>query len=227
MRTIEAKQGTVDLLVNNAGYMQSGPLEELALDAVRREFETNVFGLLRMAQLVLPGMRRRGRGRIINVGSVGGLLTAPGAGAYHARKYAFEALTDALRYEVRSFGVDVVLIQPTGVRTPFIGTTTAVIGPTPGDSPYAAFNRNYDAQVHRMFAASALGLVTAEDVARVIVDAARARHPRTRYKVGLSAHLYARLRRALPDRAWDALMARQFPMTPRAERAPETPRALG
>jgi NAD(P)-dependent dehydrogenase (short-subunit alcohol dehydrogenase family) len=213
VRAVEAEHGAVDVLVNNAGYMQSGALEEVGLNAVRDEFEVNVFGLLRMSQLVLPAMRERGAGRIVNVGSVGGLFTAPGAGAYHMSKYAVEALSDALRYEVKSFGVAVVLVQPTGVRTPFVETPTALIPENEG--PYAAFNENYNAGVKAMFTEGARGIVSAEDVAGVIVEAAGAARPRARYKVGLGAHVFPRVRRLLGDRAWDAAMARQFPMTRR------------
>ncbi|HEY2703551.1 MAG TPA: SDR family NAD(P)-dependent oxidoreductase, partial [Candidatus Dormibacteraeota bacterium] len=94
--TVEREAGGVGALVNNAGYSQGGAIEELPLDELRRQFETNVFGLVRMAQLVLPGMRARRSGRIVNVGSMGGRLTFPGGGAYHATKYAVEALSDAL-----------------------------------------------------------------------------------------------------------------------------------
>jgi hypothetical protein len=165
-------------------------------------------------------MRGRGLGRIVNVGSVGGLFTAPGAGAYHMSKYAVEALSDALRYEVKSFGVDVVLVQPTGVRTPFVETPTALIPENEG--PYAAFNENYNAGVKAMFAEGRRGIVSAEDVAGAIVEAAGAARPRARYKVGLGAHVIPRVRRLLGDRAWDAAMARQFPMTPRETPARRT-----
>ena len=93
--------GSVGALVNNAGYSQSGALETIPLDDIRRQFETNVFGLIRVCQLVLPGMRRAGSGRIVNIGSMGGKLTFPGGGVYHATKYSVEALSDALRFEVQ------------------------------------------------------------------------------------------------------------------------------
>lgn len=217
---IEAKDGAVDLLVNNAGYALMGPLEEIALDDVRRQFETNVFGLLRLTQLVLPAMRRAGRGRIVNLSSVGGLFTAPGAGAYHMTKYAVESLSDALRSEVRGFGIQVVLIEPSGVRTAFNDKLVATLPDTGEDGPYAAFKRNLVAGAQRLSDAPVPGLVVSpEQVARVIVAAAEADRPRTRYKVGAIAHLLPALRRRLPDRAWDAMMARQFPMTdPKAGR---------
>jgi NADP-dependent 3-hydroxy acid dehydrogenase YdfG len=120
VQVIASEQQTIDVLINNAGFALNGPVEELSMDDVRREFETNVFGLVRMTQLVLPLMRAKHGGHIINIGSIGGTFTAPGAGAYHASKYAVEAFTDALRYEVRTFGIQVSLIQPTGVHTPFL-----------------------------------------------------------------------------------------------------------
>ena len=107
------------MLINNAGYGLYGPVEQLPMDEIRRQFETNFFGLVRLTQLVLPGMRRRGRGRILNVSSMGGRITLPGGAFYHASKYAVEALSDALRMEVAQFGIDVVLIEPGPVKTPW------------------------------------------------------------------------------------------------------------
>jgi NADP-dependent 3-hydroxy acid dehydrogenase YdfG len=216
IKIIEAGYGAIDVLVNNAGYGLNGPVEELEINAVRHEFETNVFGLVRMAQLVLPAMRQRNAGRIINVGSVGGTFTAPGAGAYHASKYAVEAFNDALRMEVQTFGVQVVLIQPTGVYTAFDAKIAQTMPQTGDSSPYAFFKTNHAEVTRRMFSGRGnYGIIKPEDVARTILQAARARRPQTRYKVGLSAHLYTGLRRILPDRVWDALMTAQFPMQPR------------
>ncbi len=212
VRSIEAKHGAVSVLINNAGYNQIGPLEELTMEQIRRQFETNVFGLLRMCQLVLPGMREQGYGRIINVSSMGGNFTTPGNGAYHASKYAVESFTDALRYEVQPFGVDVVSVQPTGVRTPFVEKLYALMPQTGSDSPYATFKRNIEAQIRQMFSGNAWGILNPEDVAKVIVQAVLVRRPQTRYRVGLSGKLFIWVRRLLPDRAWDALMSRMFPM---------------
>ena len=107
------------MLVNNAGYSQSGASRRCRSTQVRRQFETNVFGLIRMCQLVLPGMRAQRWGKIVNIGSMGGRLTFPGGGIYHATKYAVEAISDALRFEVRGFGVDVILIEPGLIVTKF------------------------------------------------------------------------------------------------------------
>jgi NAD(P)-dependent dehydrogenase (short-subunit alcohol dehydrogenase family) len=210
---IEAQHGAVDVLVNNAGYGQLGALEELSMEALRQQFETNVFGLLRLTQLVLPGMRRKGWGRIINVSSVGGEFTAPGAGAYHMSKYAVESLTDALRYEVRGFGVDVVSIQPGGVATNFIQVGEETFGGKRTNSPYAKFNENLLRGTRQMFAEnSPYGILTPEQVAARIYEAGTARRPRTRYKIGMVAKMLPRVRRMLPDRMWDSVMATQFPV---------------
>ena len=112
-------EGAVGVLVNNAGYSQSGAVESIELDSIRRQFETNVFGLIRMSQLGLPGMREQGWGRIVNIGSMGGKLTFPGGGIYHATKYSVEAISDAMRFEVKGFGVNVVCIEPGLIMTEF------------------------------------------------------------------------------------------------------------
>ena len=139
---VEEAEGAVGALVNNAGYSQSGAIETLPLDRLRAQFETNVFGLVRMCQLVLPGMRRQSWGRIVNVSSMGGRLTFPGGGAYHGTKHAVEALSDALRFEVRGFGVHVVVIEPGLITTRFGETAAGSIdaAATEGDDPYGEFN---------------------------------------------------------------------------------------
>ncbi len=125
---VERIEGAVGVLINNAGYSQSGAVEEVPMDKVRRQFETNVFGLVRMCQLVLPGMREQGFGRIVNLSSMGGRLTFPGGGFYHASKHAVEAISDALRFEVRGFGVEVVVVEPGLIRTGFARTAASSIG---------------------------------------------------------------------------------------------------
>jgi NAD(P)-dependent dehydrogenase (short-subunit alcohol dehydrogenase family) len=138
VEAVEAEQGAVGALVNNAGYSQSGAIETVSMEDLRRQFETNVFGLTRMCQLVLPGMRAKGDGRIVNMSSMGGNFTFPGGGAYHATKYAVEAISDALRFEVKGFGVGVTVIQPGAIRTEFAATAVGAIAED--DGPYATFN---------------------------------------------------------------------------------------
>jgi NAD(P)-dependent dehydrogenase (short-subunit alcohol dehydrogenase family) len=211
------RHGRIDVLVNNAGYGLNGPIEELEMNQLRHQFETNVFGLVRLTQLILPTMRQHQFGRIINVGSIGGTFTAPGAGAYHASKWALESITDALRFEVQSFGIDVSLIQPTGVYTQFDQKIASIMPDTGANSPYAYFKTNHRNVTERMFSSNSnAGIIKPEMVARVILNAANARKPRTRYKVGFSALVYSSLRKLVSDRVWDAIMGMQFPMQPRA-----------
>ena len=128
VETVEREHGAVGVLVNNAGYSQGGPVEQVPMQAVRRQFETNVFGLVELTQLVLPAMRAQHWGKIVNVGSMGGKLTLPGGGFYHATKHALEAISDALRFEVRGFGVDVTLVEPGLIVTEFGKTAAATVG---------------------------------------------------------------------------------------------------
>src|SRR3954470_18445511 len=137
----QAEGGAVDALVNNAGYSQSGAAESVRMEDVRRQFDTNVFGLLRMCQLVLPGMRKQRFGRIVNVSSMGGKVVFPGGGMYHATKFSVEAISDAMRFEVERFGVDVSIIEPGLIRTAFgDAAVQSIHGGTDEDGPYAQFN---------------------------------------------------------------------------------------
>jgi NAD(P)-dependent dehydrogenase (short-subunit alcohol dehydrogenase family) len=211
VREVESRHGAVGVLVNNAGYSQSGALETLPLDLLRAQFETNVVGLLRMCQLVLPAMRERRQGTIVNVSSMGGRLSFPGGGAYHASKYALEALSDVLRFEVAAAGVDVVLIEPGIIRTGFADAVVA--GMPPADDDYAAFNARVAAATQGVYEHGLLARLggTPEDVAAVIAHAVAANRPRTRYPVTASARLMIGLRAILPDRLWDRLVAGTFP----------------
>ncbi len=137
---VEQASGAVGALVNNAGYSQSGAVETVPLESIRRQFETNVFGLVRMCQLVLPGMRRAGHGRIVNLSSIGGRLTFPGGGAYHGTKHAVEAFSDALRFEVAGFGIQVVVIEPGLITTEFANAAVSSMGDVSHEGPYGEFN---------------------------------------------------------------------------------------
>jgi NAD(P)-dependent dehydrogenase (short-subunit alcohol dehydrogenase family) len=208
---IESRHGAVGVLVNNAGYSQSGALETLPLAAFRDQLETNVVGLLGLCQLVLPAMRARRRGTIVNISSMGGRLTFPGGGAYHASKYALEAMSDVLRFEVGGHGVDVVLVEPGLIRS---GFADAVADHIPSaDDDYAGFNAHVATATRRTYERGPLARLggSPEDVAAVISRAVAAKHPRTRYVVTPSAHLMIGLHRLLPARAWDRLVAGSFP----------------
>jgi NAD(P)-dependent dehydrogenase (short-subunit alcohol dehydrogenase family) len=210
---VERREGAVGVLVNNAGYSQSGAVEAVPMEKVRRQFETNVFGLARMCQLVLPGMRRQGYGRIVNVSSMGGKLTFPGGGYYHATKHAVEALSDALRFEVEGFGVKVSIIEPGLIRTGFADTALGSMEDLDGENPYAGFDEGVartTAENYERGPISKLG-GGPEAVAEAIEQAISARSLKSRYAVTPSAHLFLRLRRLLPDRAWDAVLRTTYP----------------
>ena len=161
-----------------------------------------------MAQLVLPGMRAAGAGKIVNVSSMGGKLTFPGGGAYHATKYAIEAISDALRMEVGRFGIDVICIEPGLIRTEF-GSTAA--GSVDDGGPYAEFNAAVAKQTQDVYSGplSRLG-GDADDVAAAIERALNKPRAPSRVPVTASARVLMGLRRVLPDRAWDRVVGSAF-----------------
>ena len=206
------------MLINNAGYSQSGAIETVPLDAVRRQFETNVFGLARLTQLVLPRMRDQRWGKIVNLGSMGGRLVFPGGGCYHATKFALEAVSDALRFEVRGFGIDVILLEPGLITTEFgnaAAASMADVGSSPaatdGD-PYATFNATVGSVTQDAYTGPMRLLGAGPDkVAKVIEKSITKRRAPTRVTITPSAKLSIPSRRLMPDRMWDAMMRAQFP----------------
>ena len=216
---IEAESGPIAVLINNAGYGLYGAVEQVPMDDIRRQFETNFFGLVRLTQLVLPGMRQARQGRILNVSSMGGRVTLPGGAFYHASKYAVEAFSDALRMEVAQFGIDVVLIEPGPVKTPWNdvaagsmdGNGAAEASAGAADDPYAAYKKAV-AGSFTTVQDGPLGRLasTADDIAEVIVKAVTAGTPRTRYLINAVAKSMLATRRLLPTRASDAVLARQY-----------------
>ena len=207
VEAVVAAEGAVGVLVNNAGFGQSGAIESVPIARVRSQFETNVLGYTRMAQLVLPGMRRQGLGKIVNLSSVAGRVVMPGSGFYAATKHAIEALSDALRFEVKGFGVDVIVIEPGPIRTRFTETANAAI--PDADPAYADYHEavaKADAETDESRLAG-----DPEDVAATIEKAISARRPKTRYRVTAVARLLPALKGVLPDRAFDAFLRTQAP----------------
>ena len=210
--------GAVGALVNNAGYSQSGAVETVPLADARRQFDTNFFGPARLTQLVLPGMRAQCWGKVVNIGSMGGRLTFPGGGYYHATKYALEALSDALRFEVAGFGVDVVLVEPGFIRSDFSDTAASALESADTDSgataaePYRSFTAGVLASTRHVYDRGPMSRLggNPDDVARVVLGAITTSRPKARYPVTPSARLLLGLRAVLPDRAWDAFLARKF-----------------
>jgi short-subunit dehydrogenase len=204
--------GPVGALINNAGYSQSGAIETIPMTSVRRQFETNVFGLIRMCQLVLPAMRSAGSGRIVNLSSMGGKLTFPGGGIYHATKHSVEALSDALRFEVRGFGVDVVVIEPGLIVTDFGETAAGSLADVEEHGPYAQFNSDVATLTASAYTGPMARLGAGPDaVAKKISRALSAGRPSTRYRVTPSAKLMLGMRRLMTDRMWDRMVRSQYP----------------
>ena len=203
--------GAVGALVNNAGYSQSGAVETVSAGDLRRQFETNVFGLVRMSQLVLPGMRAQGWGRIVNISSMGANFTFPGGGVYHATKYAVEALTDALRFEVKGFGVGVTIIQPGLIRSEF-GNTVAAGTPDEADGPYSEFNASVASTTQEVYESGPLARLGGDPdaVAKAIEKAIDAKSPKIRVRVTPSAHFLIGQRKLMTDGLWDRFLKTQF-----------------
>jgi NAD(P)-dependent dehydrogenase (short-subunit alcohol dehydrogenase family) len=222
-----ARHGRVHALVNNAGYGEYGPVEEVPLDAARRQLETNVLGVVRLTRLVLPQLREAGAGRIVTVGSMGGRFTFPAGGWYHASKHALVALHDALRVEVAPFGIGVSLVEPGLIRTGFgdVATRTLVAAgstagagdrdaPGPGagagtpPSPYGDLAEAVERGMSRSYAGP---LAAGPDaVARAVERAVTARRPRSRYVVTPGARLLMGMRAVSSDRMWDGFARRLF-----------------
>ncbi len=199
----------VDVLVNNAGFGLIGPLTEISDAELRRQYDTNVFGLMAVTRAFVPAMRTRGRGRIVNVSSMGGKLTIPFMGAYNSTKYALESLSDALRLELAAFGVDVVLIEPGAIHTNFGDTAIAPIGQFAA-SPYAAAL----ARAERLRARMEATAVGPEVVARAIHKAIARRRPAARYVAPWYGRLLLAVLAITPTRLQDAAFRRLSYLSP-------------
>lgn len=195
--------GRIDLLVNNAGYAVSGAAEESSIGQVQALFETNFHGVVRVTNAVLPIMRAQGVGRILNIGSVMGLIPGPFGAYYAASKHAIEGYSESLDHEVRSFGIRVAVIEPWATKTSIEANSPQ------GDRPVAAYARTV-ARYRTAFDAAMAAGDTAEDVAATIVDAARDRSPRLRYPSGKAARQTSFARRFLPRSLFDRTLRKQF-----------------
>ena len=191
----------LDALVNNAGFGVLGPTSEIGDSEMRRQYETNVFGLMNVTRAFLPKMVERRSGRVINVSSVGGRITLPYFGVYNSTKYAVEALSDALRYEMRPFGIDVSLIEPGIIRTNFEATAVSGLGQFK-TTPFAVAVEKYEemSKFANRFASDPIV------IAKAIARAVGARRPRARYVAPFSNHMFFAMQSLLPTRVWDWTM---------------------
>ncbi|HEX8036429.1 MAG TPA: SDR family oxidoreductase [Ktedonobacterales bacterium] len=206
--------GHIDVLVNNAGYALRGALEEVPVDDVQAMFDVNVFGVLRLIRAVVPQMRRQGSGRIVNISSIAGRCSTPGSGTYSATKFAVEALSDALRWELAPFDIQVVIIEPGSVSTPFEATAQAHARTilANASSPYSTLYEHaarFAASMRRQGAGP-------EAVSQVIQQAIEAARPRRRYLVAIP--FSGRLVLHLGDAVWDRVVRRLYQIAPAGHR---------
>ncbi|MBQ3765764.1 MAG: oxidoreductase [Bacteroidales bacterium] len=204
VRTVLEAEGRIDVLVNNAGYGYFGAIENVSLNEARRQLEVNVFGLARLCQLVLPAMRKQGSGRIVNISSVAGKAVLYFGGWYHVSKYSVEALSDALRMEVKPFGIDVSLIEPGGIKTDWGIIAADHLADSSKGTPYEKEGLRESETIRKAYSIRLLSKPAV--VTRAISRAVNSRRPRTRYRIGFGAGALVFFHSLLPDRWWDALM---------------------
>jgi NAD(P)-dependent dehydrogenase (short-subunit alcohol dehydrogenase family) len=206
IESIMAETGRIDVLVNNAGYGSYGAVEDVPAEDVRAQFDVNLFGAAELIRLVLPQMRERRSGTIVNVTSMGGRMYTPFGGWYHASKFGLEALSDCLRTELAPFGIDVVVVEPGAIRTEWGAIAAERLRATSAGGPY---ERQAEATARNLAAGSADNTLLASPpsvVADAIGRAVTARRPKTRYVVGVGARPLIFARTVLPDRVFDKVI---------------------
>lgn len=201
VETIIAQEGRLDILVNNAGYGSYGAIEDVPMEEARRQIEVNVFGLARMSQLVIPHMRKNSFGRIINISSMGGKIYTPYGGWYHATKFAIEALSDCMRLETAQFGIDVVIVEPGGIKTEWGMIAADNLEKTASGSAYGQGVKKSADNMRKNYSGNQLS--DPKVISQVIVKAAIAKKPKTRYLVGFGAKPAIFIRKIVSDRVFD------------------------
>ncbi|EOX7394722.1 oxidoreductase [Enterobacter quasiroggenkampii] len=207
VNTIMSQTGGVDVLVNNAGFGLYGPVEEIGIDEARYQFEVNVFGAARLTQLLIPAMRARRSGYIINITSMGGKIYTLLGAWYHATKHALEGWSDCLRLEVAEFGIKVVIVEPGLIETGFGDVVSGNIVKRSANGPYARLVEKVAKSVK-----NAYGNGRGSDpkvIADVVARAVKSPHPRTRYAAGKYAKMLIRMRLWLGDRLFDRVILGQ------------------
>jgi len=204
VQTILKAKGRIDVLINNAGYGYFGAIENVTMEEARRQLEVNVFGLARLCQLVLPSMRSQGSGRIINTSSVAGKAVLYFGGWYHVSKYSVEAFSDALRMELKPFGIDVSMIEPGGIKTNWGIIAADHLAESSRGTPYEADALREADMMHKVYSMNFLSKPTV--VAKAISRAVNSHRPKARYRVGLASGAIVFFHCLLPARWWDAFM---------------------
>lgn len=206
IETIYEKEGRIDVLINNAGYGEYGPIETTSLESAKRQLDVNVLGLTRMSKLVMPKMRERGKGTIVHVSSVGGKISTYFGGWYHASKHAVEALGDAMRMELRPFGIRVTLIEPSGVASHFGEVASDNLRESAKGTAYEKDAATVANAYQRMFAKKSFIMASPTRIGKKIRKVSLRKRPRARYRVGPFSTTLVVLRNILPARWFDGLM---------------------
>ncbi len=204
VHTILEKEGKIDVLINNAGYGSYGAVEDVSLDEARHQFEVNMFGLARLTQLVLPGMRKHQFGKIVNISSIGGKIYTPFGAWYHATKHALEGWSDCLRNEVKPFGIDVVVVEPGGIKTPWGQIAADNLKKTSGKGAYAEQAIKYADSMAEMYSSNQL--TDPEVIGKIILKAVTVKQPKTRYAKGFMAKPTLFIRKWFGDRVYDKML---------------------
>ena len=206
VKTVLDAEGRIDVLVNNAGYGYFGAVENVTMEEARRQVEVNVFGLAELCKLVLPVMRKQGSGRIINTSSIAGKMVLPFGAWYHVSKFSVEALSDALRMEMKPFGVDVVLIEPGGIKTDWGIIAAKHLAESSKGTAYEEDALREAELMHKGYSGNYLSAPRV--VTRAISRAVNSQRPRARYRIGSGAFIMVFLHTVLPTRWWDGMMRR-------------------
>jgi short-subunit dehydrogenase len=204
VKSILDKEGSIEILINNAGYGSYGAIEDVPIDEARRQFEVNIFGLARLTQLVLPGMRQNRYGKIVNISSMGGKIYTPFGGWYHATKHALEGFSDCLRIETAPFGIDIVVVEPGGIATEWGAIAAENLKKTSGSGAYARTANKAADGMAEMYASGKLSAPSL--IGKTIMKAVTARTPKTRYVAGFMAKPVMFLRYWLSDRMFDRIV---------------------
>jgi NAD(P)-dependent dehydrogenase (short-subunit alcohol dehydrogenase family) len=205
---IVAEKDRIDILVNNAGYGLFGSLEDISIEEVKAQFETNFFGVIRVTQQVLPVMRKQNsRGTIVNVSSVGGRIGVPILSAYQSTKFALEGLSESMSYELEPFGIRVVIIEPGFIRTNIINSSTSAKKALDPKSPYFSLMQKVENHFKSMMENASS---PPEEVARVILKALTSENPQLRYTVGSDAATIVQARMNMPDEEFRKMVIQNF-----------------
>ena len=204
IQSIISASGRIDLLVNNAGYGLTGAFEDIGIDEIKALYETNVFGVIRVTQAVLPTMRKQGSGRIINISSGAGRIGYPGGSAYVSSKFALEGLTESMAFEVEQFGIKTVLVEPGFIRTNFADNIVTAKKAQDPNSPYSQMMMQMKSSSHRRRMIE--NAPDADLVASVIVEAATAKEPNLRYLAGKDVQQMVAAKKSMSDEEFQKII---------------------